>query len=196
MIKHVMNLRSTKKNWVVYGAGLLTVCTLGLIFKNFNDKMTVMGDSVTSYQRMIDKQTGHLRSLEQENARYKRDLKEEREINAGSLKEMEARLRSLQEDCRAETSRLEKELESLQDQQNQISEEKRKVENKYKTLSKANNNAIAEIENFKQENKKLRGQLHEATTSKSSEMIQLKDKLASISSGKHILKLNLLNLEN
>ena len=184
MIKNVMSLRSTKKNWVVYGAGLVTVCTLGLVFKNFNDKMSVMGESVSSYQRMIDKQTGHLRSLEQENARVKRDLKEEKEINAGSLKEMEARLRSLQDDCRAETGRLEKELESLQDQHNQISEEKRKVETKYKTLSKANNNAIAEIENYKQENKKLRGQLHEATTSKSSEMIQLKDKLATISSGK------------
>ena len=191
MIKNVMNLRSTKKNWVVYGAGLVTVCTLGLVFKNFNDKMTVMGDSVSSYQRMIDKQTGHLRSLEQENARYKRDLKEEKEINAGTLKEMEARLRSLQEDCRAETGRLENELESVQDQHNQISEEKRKIENKYKTLSKANNNAIAEIENYKQENKKLRGQLHEATTSKSSEMIQLKDKLASISSGNYINSLNI-----
>ena len=193
MIKNVMNLRSTKKNWVVYGAGLVTLCMLGLVFKNFNDKMSVMGESVSSYQRMIDKQTDHLRSLEQENARVKRDLKEEKEINAGTLKEMEARLHSLQEDCRAETSRLESELESVQDQHNQISEEKRKVETKYKTLSKANNNAIAEIENYKGENKKLRGQLHEATTSKSSEMIQLKDKLASISSGKYRNSLNLVN---
>ena len=193
MIKNVMNLRSTKKNWVVYGAGLVTLCMLGLVFKNFNDKMSVMGESVSSYQRMIDKQTDHLRSLEQENARVKRDLKEEKEINAGTLKEMEARLHSLQEDCRAETSRLESELESVQDQHNQISEEKRKVETKYKTLSKANNNAIAEIENYKGENKKLRGQLHEATTSKSSEMIQLKDKLASISSGKYRNSPNLVN---
>lgn len=193
MIKHVMNLRNTKKNWVVYGAGLLTVCLVGLMFKNFNDKMTVMGDSVSSYQRMIDKQTGHLRSLTQENERYKRDLKEEKEINAGTLKEMEARLRSLQDDCRAETNRLESELESLQDQHNQISEDKRKIENKYKTLSKANNNAIAEIENYKQENKKLRGQLHDATTSKSSEMIQLKDQLATTSSGRNINFTNLVN---
>merc|ERR1719189_990826 len=144
--------------------------------------MSVMGESVSSYQRMIDKQTGHLRSLEQENARYKRDLKEEKEINAGTLKEMEARLRSLQDACRAETGRLENELESVQDQHNQISEEKRKIENKYKTLSKANNNAIAEIENYKQENKKLRGQLHDATTSKSSEIVQLRDSLATLSS--------------
>ena len=78
------------------------------------------------------------------------------------MKEMESRLRSLQDDCRSETNRLESELEALQDQQNNVLEEKRKIENKYKTLSKANNNAIAEIENYKQENKKLRGFLCKA----------------------------------
>ena len=184
MMKSVMNLRTTKKNWVVYVAGVLVLGTLGLMYKNFNDKMTLMGESVTSYQQMIDKQSSHLRTLTQENERYKRDLKEEKEVNAGTMKEMESRLRSLQDDCRAETNRLESDLETLQEQHNSLLEENRKLENKYKTLSKANNNAIAEIENYKQENKKLRGQLHEATTSKSSEMVQLRDTLATISAGK------------
>ena len=155
-----------------------------LFCKNFNDKMTVMGESVTSYQKMIDKQSSHLRTLAEENERYKRYLREEKEVNAGTMKEMESRLSSLQEDCRSETKRLESELETLQDQQNSVLEEKRKIENKYKTLSKANNNAIAEIENYKQENKKLRSQLHDATTSKSSEIVQLRDSLATLSSGK------------
>ena len=96
---------------------------------------------------------------------------------------MESRLISLQEDCKAETKRLESDQETLQDQHNSLLEEKRKVENKYKTLSKANNNAIAEIENYKQENKKIRGQLHDASTSKSSELIQLRDTLAILSAG-------------
>ena len=183
MMKSVMNIRSTKKSWLVYVAGLMMIIILGLMYKNFNDKMTIMGESVTSYQKMIDKQSNHLRSLTQENERYKRDLKEEKEVNAGTMKEMESRLISLQEDCKAETKRLESDQETLQDQHNSLLEEKRKVENKYKTLSKANNNAIAEIENYKQENKKIRGQLHDATTSKSSELIQLRDTLAILSAG-------------
>ena len=75
MMKSVMNIRSTKKSWLVYVAGLMMIIILGLMYKNFNDKMTIMGESVTSYQKMIDKQSNHLRSLTQENERYKRDLK-------------------------------------------------------------------------------------------------------------------------
>ena len=58
--------------------------------------------------------------------------------------------------------------------------EKNKVEGKYKTLSKANGDAVADIEYFKSENKKLRNQLHEASTSKTSEQLQLRDSLAKV----------------
>ena len=58
--------------------------------------------------------------------------------------------------------------------------EKNKVEGKYKTLSKANGDAVADIEYFKSENKKLRSQLHEASTSKTSEQLQLRDSLAKV----------------
>ena len=58
------------------------------------------------------------------------------------------------------------------------------MENKYKTLSKANSGAISDVENYKQENKKLRAQLHDATTSKSSELLDLRDKLEKMTQGR------------
>ena len=58
------------------------------------------------------------------------------------------------------------------------------MENKYKTLSKANSGAISDVENYKQENKKLRAQLHDATTSKSSELLELRDKLEKMTQGR------------
>ena len=76
------------------------------------------------------------------------------------------------------------ELEQNQDNYNSLSQDKEKLENKYKTLSKANNAAISEVENYKQENKKLRAQLHDATTSKSSELINLREKLDRVTQGK------------
>ena len=112
------------------------------------------------------------------------------------MKEMEIRLTALQDDCKQETRRLEKELEDSRDSFNTLSEDNRKLENKYKTLSKANNGAISEVENYKQENKKLRAQLHDATTSKSSELLELRDKLDKVTQGKvpQQLKLSYLHL--
>ena len=40
------------------------------------------------------------------------------------------------------------------------------------------------MENYKQENKKLRAQLHDATTSKSSELLDLRDKLEKMTQGR------------
>ena len=67
-----------------------------------------------------------------------------------------------------------------------MTEEKHKLESKYRTLSKANSAAIADAENLKQDNKKLRTQLHEATTSKTSELIDLKDKLEKMTQGNNL----------
>lgn len=180
MMKNIYHLRNTKKSWIVYAIGLFLVCSMCLAFKNFNDKMTMMGDSVHRYQQMIDKQSEQLSDVTKENERYKRDLKHTKELHAGNMKEMEIRLTALQDDCKQETRRLEKELEDSRDSFNTLSEDNRKLENKYKTLSKANNGAISEVENYKQENKKLRAQLHDATTSKSSELLELRDKLDKV----------------
>ena len=46
--------------------------------------------------------------------------------------------------------------------------------------AEANGDAVADIEYFKSENKKLRSQLHEASTSKTSEQLQLRDSLAKV----------------
>ena len=91
-----------------------------------------------------------------------------------------------QDDCKQETRRLEGELGELQDTHNRVTEEKHKLESKYRTLSKANSAAIADAENLKQDNKKLRTQLHEATTSKTSELIDLKDKLEKMTQGNNL----------
>jgi len=176
-MKNLYHLRNTKKSWIVYAIGIFLFCSVCLAFKNFNDKMTLMGDSVHRYQQMIDKQSEQLSDVTKENERYKRDLQHAKELHSGNMKEMELRFSSLQDDCKAETTRLENEVGDIQDNYTNLSEENRKLENKYKTLSKANSGAISDVENYKQENKKLRAQLHDATTSKSSELLDLRDKL-------------------
>ena len=82
----------------------------------------------------------------------------------------------------------------LQDNHNRVTEEKHKLESKYRTLSKANSAAIADVENLKQDNKKLRTQLHEATTSKTSELIDLKDKLEKMTQGNNFRRYILLKV--
>merc|ERR1719471_111015 len=115
----------------------------------------MMGDSVHRYQGMMSKQSEQLSDMSKENERVKRDLKHAKEIHSGNMKEMEERFNNLQDDW--------------------------KLENKYKTISKANSAAISDVENLKQENKKLRVQLHDATTSKTSELIDLRNKLDKMS---------------
>ena len=122
--------------------------------------------------------------MTKENERVKRDLKHAKEIHTGNMKEMEERFNNLQDDCKHETTRLENEIGEIQDNHNSLIEDHRKLENKYKTISKANSAAISDVENLKQENKKLRVQLHDATTSKTSELIDLRDKLDKMSKGK------------
>ena len=122
--------------------------------------------------------------MTKENERVKRDLKHAKEIHTGNMKEMEERFTNLQDDCKHETTRLENEVGEIQDNHNSLIEDHRKLENKYKTISKANSAAISDVENLKQENKKLRVQLHDATTSKTSELIDLRNKLDKMSKGK------------
>ena len=177
-------MRNSKKAYAVYALGLFVVFSIGLVIKNFNDKITLMTDSVQSYQKMIDKQTEQMKAISMEKERYKRDLKEEKEVNAETIREMEIKVTKHEEECKQINVKLEAEMSDLQDIHNNLEEQSKKLENKYKTLSKANGAAIAEIEGFKTENKKLRGQLHDASTSKASEFMQLRDSLAQISVGK------------
>eukprot|EP00092_Neocalanus_flemingeri_P029700 GFUD01032247.1.p1 GENE.GFUD01032247.1~~GFUD01032247.1.p1 ORF type:complete len:490 (+),score=136.31 GFUD01032247.1:92-1561(+) len=176
-----MHMRNSKKAYAVYAVGLFVVFSIGLVIKNFNDKISLMTDSVHSYQKMIDKQTEQMKAISMEKERYKRDLKEEKEVNAETIKEMETKVTKLEDECKQENAKLEAEMSDLQDIHNNLEEQNKKLENKYKTLSKANSAAIAEIESFKTENKKLRSQLHDASTSKASELMQLRDSMARIS---------------
>ena len=176
-------MRTTKKTYAVYAVGIFLVFSIGLVIKNFNDKIGLMSDSVHSYQGMIEKQSEQMKAITMEKERYKRDLKEEKEVNAETIREMETKVTKLEEDCKEENAKLESEMSDLQDTHNNLEEQNKRLENKYKTLSKANSAAIADIEDLKTENKKLRGELHDASTSKASELMQLRDSLAKITSG-------------
>jgi len=175
-------MRTTKKTYAVYAVGIFLVFSIGLVIKNFNDKIGLMSDSVHSYQGMIEKQSEQMKAITMEKERYKRDLKEEKEVNAETIREMETKVTKLEEDCKEENAKLESEMSDLQDTHNNLEEQNKRLENKYKTLSKANSAAIADIEDLKTENKKLRGELHDASTSKASELMQLRDSLAKITS--------------
>jgi molecular chaperone GrpE (heat shock protein) len=97
---------------------------------------------------------------------------------------MEVKVTKLEEECKQENAKLEAEMSDLQDIHNNLEEQNKKLENKYKTLSKANSAAIADIENLKAENKNLRSELHDASTSKASELMQLRDSMARLSAGR------------
>lgn len=174
-------MRNSKKAYAVYAVGLFVFCSIGLVIKNFNDKIGLMTDSVHSYQSMIEKQSEQMKAITMEKERYKRDLKEEKEVNAETIREMETKVTKLEEDCKQENAKLESDMSDLQDLHNNLEEQNKRLENKYKTLSKANSAAIADIEEFKAENKKLRGDLHDASTTKASELMQLRDSMAKLS---------------
>ena len=176
-------MRNSKKAYAVYAVGLFVFVSIGLVIKNFNDKIGLMTESVHSYQQMIEKQSEQMKAITMEKERYKRDLKEEKEVNAETIREMENKVTKLEEDCKEENAKLESEMSDLQDTHNNLEEQNKRLENKYKTLSKANSAAIADIEDLKIENKKLRGELHDASTSKASELMQLRDSLAKTSLG-------------
>ena len=145
--------------------------------------MSLMTDSVHSYQRMMDKQSEQLKAVTMEKERFKRSLQEEKEVNAETVREMEAKASKLEEDCKEDYARLEGEMSDLQATHNQFVLENRNLENKYKTLSKANNAAISEVEGCKSERKKLRSQLHDSQTLKSSEVLELRSSLAQLTQG-------------
>ena len=183
-MNNFLHMRNSKKAYAVYAVGIFVVFSIGLVIKNFNDKIGLMTESVHSYQKMIDKQTDQMKAMSMEKERYKRDLKEEKEVNAETIREMEVKVTKLEEECKQENAKLEAEMSDLQDIHNNLEEQNKKLENKYKTLSKANSAAIADIENLKAENKNLRTDLHDSSTSKASELMQLRDSMARLSTGR------------
>ena len=181
IMMNLMHIRNGKKAYVVYASGLFVFCSVCLVMKNFNDKIAVMSESVQSYQQMIDKQSDQMRSITREKDRFKRELAEEREDKEVTVTELKNSLQT-QEDTHKLTNRKhQKEMADVQERYRELELQKSKLEAKYKTLSKANGDAVADIEHFKAENKNIRSQLHEASTSKTSEMLQLRDSMARIS---------------
>jgi len=181
VMMNVMHLRNGKKAYVIYAVGLFVVCSVGLVMKNFNDKIALMSDSVHSYQAMIDKQSEQMKTITREKERFKRELAEEKEVNEQTVAEMKNSLHVMEEKHKLETTRLEKEIMDNQEDFHELEQQKSKLEAKYKTLSKANGAAVADIEYFKAENKKIKSQLHDASTSKTSEQLALRDSMAKIS---------------
>jgi len=176
----LLNTRNSKKAWAVYAVGLFLICSIGLVIKNFNDKLMLMTESVESYQQMVEKQTEQMKTIAMEKERYKRDLKEEKEVNAETIREMEVKVTKLEDECKQENAKLEAELSDLQEIHNNLQDQNKKLENKYKTLSKANSGAIADLESYKSENKRLRNELHDASTAKATELMQLRDNMARL----------------
>merc|ERR1719234_2239227 len=177
---NLLHIRNGKKAYAIYALALFVFCSVGLVMKNFNDKIAMMSDSVTSYQQMIDKQSEQMKSITRERERFKRELAEEKEEREMTVNELKNSIHSVEERERQEMRKKDKEISDLRDRLQTVELEKNKVEGKYKTLSKANGDAVADIEYFKSENKKLRSQLHEASTNKTSEQLQLRDSLAKV----------------
>jgi len=180
IMMNLLHIRNGKKAYAIYALALFVFCSVGLVMKNFNDKIAMMSDSVISYQQMIDKQSEQMKSITRERERFKRELAEEKEEKEMTVNELKNSIHSVEERERQELRKKEKEMSELRDRLQTVELEKNKVEGKYKTLSKANGDAVADIEYFKSENKKLRSQLHEASTSKTSEQLQLRDSLAKL----------------
>ena len=80
---NLMNLRNGKRAYIIYAVGLFVFCSVGLVMKNFNDKIALMSESVHSYQEMIDKQSEQMKTITREKERFKRELAEEREDKEG-----------------------------------------------------------------------------------------------------------------
>jgi len=171
---NVMNLRNSRKSYVVYAVALFVLCSVGLVMKNFNDKLIVMTDTVHSYEKMVDKQSNEINEVSEEKERVKRELSEEKEVNLDNMRDLRKTLEEMEKKFREASTKHSSELSDLYAQH-------RKLENKYQTLSKANGAAIAEIETLKTDNKILRSHLHDAATSKASELLQLRDSMAKIS---------------
>ena len=178
---NIIHIRNGKKAYVIYAVALFVFCSIGLIIKNFNDKIAVMSDSVHSYQEMIDQQSEQMKTITREKERFKRELEEEKEDKELTVVEMNNSIQKMEAKHSQESKRQEKEVTELQERFRELEREKNKLEQKYKTLSKANGDAVADIEHFKTENKQLRSQLHDASTSKTSELLALRDSMATMS---------------
>jgi len=180
-MNQVIMMRGAKKSYVIYAVGVFVIFSVGLVVKNFNDKIFVMSETVQKYQNMIEKQTEEMKLVASEKERVKRELDEEREENDVNVKELKSSLEKISKKCKGETLKNRDEIADLKKTNFNNNEQYRKLESKYTTLSKSNGAAIAEIEDLKSENKLLRTQLNDASTSRANELLQLRDSQAKIS---------------
>jgi len=179
-MNQVMMIRGAKKSYVVYAIGLFVIFSVGLVVKNFNDKIFVMSETVQKYQNMIEKQTAEMKVVAGEKERVKRELEEEREENDANVKDLKDSLEKISKQCKTETLKNRDEIADLKKSNFNNNEQYRKLEAKYTTLSKSNGAAIAEIEDLKSENKLLRSRLNDASTSRANELLQLRDSVTKI----------------
>ena len=146
---NVVQMRGGKKTYVVYALGLFLLCSVALVMKNFNDKISVMSGSVHSYQEMVDQQSQEMKTITREKERFKRELAEEKEDKEVTVKELQNSMKTLEDTHKLTNRKHEKELSKLQESYRELELQKSKLEAKYKTLSKANGDAVADIEHFK-----------------------------------------------
>lgn len=146
---NVVQMRGGKKTYVVYALGLFLFCSVALVMKNFNDKISVMSGSVHSYQEMVDQQSQEMKTITREKERFKRELAEEKEDKEVTVKELQNSMKTLEDTHKLTNRKHEKELSKLQESYRELELQKSKLEAKYKTLSKANGDAVADIEHFK-----------------------------------------------
>ena len=76
IMMNLLHIRNGKKAYAIYALALFVFCSVGLVMKNFNDKIAMMSDSVTSYQQMIDKQSEQMKSITRERERFKYKYKD------------------------------------------------------------------------------------------------------------------------
>jgi len=174
---NVTALRGTRKAYVYYAVGFTAIVMVGLVMKSFNDKIALMTGSVHSYQMMVDQQSNQLKAVSMEKDRLKRDLDD----NDASLREMRTSLAKLDKACREQEEKMDDDLNSLQAKFSSLTASTSKLESKYKTMSKSNAEAIADIENLNLANRRLREQVAEASSTRTAELVKLRDSVAKLS---------------
>merc|ERR1719295_2357842 len=110
---NLLHIRNGKKAYAIYALALFLFCSVGLVMKNFNDKIAMMSDSVISYQQMIDKQSEQMKSITRERERFKRELAEEKEEKEMTVNELKNSIHSMEERDRQEIRKKEKEEKKM-----------------------------------------------------------------------------------
>merc|ERR1711892_370085 len=112
-MNQVIMMRGAKKSYVIYAVGVFVIFSVGLVVKNFNDKIFVMSETVQKYQNMIEKQTEEMKLVASEKERVKRELDEEREENDVNVKELKSSLEKISKKCKGETLKNRDEIADL-----------------------------------------------------------------------------------